>query len=94
MKFRESALKKIFRGAHFSGLVYGLALLVQVQVHVIGIFGYMFIGRPTATWIMATHEHGKWVFNPPGSQLVKGGTALVLMASPDARAHLEKTLKG
>ena len=25
---------------------------------------------------------------------VKAGTALVMMASPDARAHLEKTLKG
>jgi voltage-gated potassium channel len=44
--------------------------------------------------LMATHDHGKWVFNPPGSQLVKAGTALVLMVSPDGRAHLEKTLKG
>ena len=44
--------------------------------------------------LMATHEHGKWVFNPPGSQLVKAGTALVLMASPDGRTSLEKSLKG
>ncbi len=44
--------------------------------------------------LMATHEHGKWVFNPPGSQLVKAGTALVLMASPDGRTSLEKSLNG
>ena len=44
--------------------------------------------------LMAAHEHGKWVFNPPGSQLVKAGATLALMASPDGRAHLEKFLKG
>ena len=43
--------------------------------------------------LMATHEHGKWFFNPPDSHLVKAGTALVLMASPDGRAHLEKSLR-
>jgi voltage-gated potassium channel len=44
--------------------------------------------------LMATHEHGKWVFNPPDTHQVKAGTALVLMASPDGRAHLEKSLRG
>jgi len=44
--------------------------------------------------LMATHEHGKWVFNPPDTQLIKPGTTLVLMASPDGRAHLEKSLTG
>ena len=43
--------------------------------------------------LVAIHEHGKWTFNPPDSHLVKAGTALVLMASPDGRAHLEKSLK-
>ena len=43
--------------------------------------------------LMATHEHGKWVFNPQDDHLVKGGVALVLMASPGGRAHLERSLK-
>ena len=49
MNSRESTLKKILRGAHFSGLLYGLGLLVLV--HMVGTLGYMFIGYPTATWI-------------------------------------------
>ncbi len=43
--------------------------------------------------LMATHEHGKWVFNPADDHLVKAGAALVLMASPAGRAHLEKLLQ-
>lgn len=43
--------------------------------------------------LMATHEHGKWVFNPPEDHVVKAGTTLVLMSSPGGRAHLEKLLK-
>jgi voltage-gated potassium channel len=43
--------------------------------------------------LMATHEHGQWVFNPADDHLVKAGAALVLMASPGGRAHLEKLLK-
>jgi voltage-gated potassium channel len=43
--------------------------------------------------LMATHEHGHWVFNPAGDHLVRTGTALVLMASPGGRAQLEKSLK-
>jgi voltage-gated potassium channel len=43
--------------------------------------------------LMATHEQGQWVFNPPDDHLIKGGTALVLMTSPDARAHLEQLLQ-
>lgn len=43
--------------------------------------------------LMATHEHGKWVFNPGDDHLVKAGAALVLMASPAGRAHLEKLLQ-
>ncbi|MDP3651326.1 MAG: potassium channel family protein [Rhodoferax sp.] len=44
--------------------------------------------------LMATHEQGKWVFNPADDHVVKAGTALVLMASPGGRVHLEKRLKG
>jgi voltage-gated potassium channel len=43
--------------------------------------------------LMATHEHGKWVFNPTDDHVVKAGTALVLMASPEGREWLEKSLK-
>ena len=43
--------------------------------------------------LMATHEHGKWVFNPADDHVVKAGTALVLMASPAGRARMEKLLK-
>ena len=42
--------------------------------------------------LMATHEHGKWVFNPPSDHVVKAGAALILMASPGGREHLEKIL--
>lgn len=43
--------------------------------------------------LMATHEHGKWVFNPPDDHLINAGAALVLMASPDGRLQVEKLLK-
>lgn len=42
--------------------------------------------------LMATHERGEWVFNPPDDHPIQAGTALVLMTSPDGRAHLEKLL--
>ena len=43
--------------------------------------------------LMAIHEHGQWVFNPTDDHVVKTGTALVLMTSPEGRAHLETLLK-
>lgn len=42
-------MNKLFRGAHFSGLMYGAALLLLV--HLVGTLGYLYIGRPSATWI-------------------------------------------
>ena len=42
--------------------------------------------------LMATHEHGKWVFNPADDHVVKAGVALVLMSSPGGRDHLEKRI--
>jgi voltage-gated potassium channel len=43
--------------------------------------------------LMATHEHGKWLFNPADDHLVHAGIALVIMATPNGRAHLERNLK-
>jgi voltage-gated potassium channel len=42
-------LKEIFRGRHFSGLLYGSILLLVVTS--VGTLGYHAIGAPTATWI-------------------------------------------
>jgi len=42
--------------------------------------------------LMATHEHGKWVFNPADDHVVKAGVALVLMSNPGGRDHLEKRI--
>jgi voltage-gated potassium channel len=42
--------------------------------------------------LMATHEHGKWVFNPGDDHVIKAGVALVLMASPGGRSQLETLL--
>ncbi len=44
--------------------------------------------------LMATHERGDWVFNPADDHPIKAGVALVFMAGPDGRAHLEKLLTG
>lgn len=43
--------------------------------------------------LMATHEDGQWVFNPPDGHVVKAGAALVLMASPDGRAQIERLVQ-
>ncbi len=42
-------MKSLFRNSHFSGLLYGAAMLLFV--HVVGTLGYLYIGYPTATWI-------------------------------------------
>jgi voltage-gated potassium channel len=42
--------------------------------------------------LVATHEHGKWVFNPAQGHLVNGGATLVLMANPSGREALERHL--
>jgi voltage-gated potassium channel len=59
-----------------------------------------FVSTPLATLLpkskdyllMATHEQGRWIFNPPDEHTIHAGAALVFMASPDGRAHLEKLL--
>jgi voltage-gated potassium channel len=43
--------------------------------------------------LMATHEAGRWVFNPPDDHLVKPGLTLVLMANPGARMQIETLLQ-
>ena len=42
--------------------------------------------------LVATHEHGHWVFNPADEHLLKAGTALVLMTTPGGRTHLEHAI--
>lgn len=42
--------------------------------------------------LVATHEHGRWTFNPPDDHLVFSGMVLVLMTSPGGRTHLEQIL--
>jgi voltage-gated potassium channel len=42
--------------------------------------------------LMATHEQGKWVFNPPDGHLIQGGATLVLMVNTQGRTRLEKLL--
>ena len=39
--------------------------------------------------LVATHEHGRWVFNPAADHVVQPGTVLVLMATPGGRAQVE-----
>ena len=42
--------------------------------------------------LMALHENGHWIFNPPDDHMLKAGATLVLMANPDGRAMVEKLL--
>lgn len=42
--------------------------------------------------LVATHEHGRWVFNPADDHLVQAGAALVMMTSPKGRAQVERLL--
>ena len=43
--------------------------------------------------LMATHERGQWVFNPPDEHMLHPGTAIVVMTSPGAREKLELSLR-
>jgi len=43
--------------------------------------------------VMATHENGEWIFNPPDDHCIAAGTALVLMTSPGGREAVEKGLR-
>ena len=42
--------------------------------------------------LMAVHERGQWVFNPPDDHVVQAGAALVLMTSPGGRVRIEGRL--
>jgi voltage-gated potassium channel len=39
--------------------------------------------------LVATQEHGRWLFNPPDEHTLQPGTVLVLMATPGGRAKVE-----
>jgi voltage-gated potassium channel len=43
--------------------------------------------------LMAMHENGQWVFNPPDEHLVKPGVALIIMANPQGRSQVEALLQ-
>ncbi len=51
------------------------------------------IPRSREYMLMATHEAGQWVFNPPDDHVIRGGVALVFMAGPRGREHFENLLK-
>ena len=42
--------------------------------------------------LVATHERGHWVFNPSPDHVVQAGATLVLMASPDGVAQVQRLL--
>lgn len=42
--------------------------------------------------LMATHEQGKWVFNPADDHLIKAGTALIVMTNPEGLSQLARLL--
>lgn len=42
-------MKKLFSNRHFTGFLYGVALLLLVQL--VGTLGYHYLGRPSATWV-------------------------------------------
>lgn len=43
--------------------------------------------------LVALHEKEQWVFNPPTHYMIHGGVTLILMATPQGRAHLEAQLQ-
>jgi voltage-gated potassium channel len=43
--------------------------------------------------VMATHERGRWIFNPPDDHLLQPGACVVLMANPGTRERLELGLR-
>jgi voltage-gated potassium channel len=43
--------------------------------------------------LVATHEGGKWVFNPADDHMVQAGAALVMMTSPKGRRQVEQLLQ-
>lgn len=42
--------------------------------------------------LVATHELGRWVFNPADDHVIGAGTALVLMTTPGGRAQIEQVV--
>jgi voltage-gated potassium channel len=43
--------------------------------------------------LMAIQENGKWLFNPADDHAIKGGSTLVMMATPEGRTHVEKLVR-
>jgi len=51
------------------------------------------IPKSRAYMLMATHEGGKWVFNPADDHVLHAGAALVLMTNPEGRIEVERLVK-
>ncbi len=51
-------------------------------------------GRTRHYLLVATHEHGRWVFNPDDSHVIRPGTTLVMMTTPEGRGQMEDLLAG
>ena len=43
--------------------------------------------------LMATHEQGRWVFNPDEDHPVQAGSALILLTNPEGRDRLERHMR-
>jgi voltage-gated potassium channel len=43
--------------------------------------------------LMATHENGRWVFNPDSEHEIRPGHALIVMATPEGREQVEEALR-
>ena len=43
--------------------------------------------------LMATHEQGRWVFNPGDDHMVRAGHAIVIMANPGGRETVEEIFR-
>lgn len=44
--------------------------------------------------VMAIHQHGKWLFNPPAQHTVYEDDVLMVMTTPEGRSRLEQLILG
>jgi voltage-gated potassium channel len=65
---------------------------VQVPLHRTATPVSVLVPKSDDYILVASHEHGKWVFNPAHDHMVNGGASLVLMANPGGREALERHL--
>ena len=44
--------------------------------------------------VLAVHNAGGWLFNPPAQHVLQGGDMLMVMTSPEGRTRLEQLMQG